>query len=381
MSNVTKPIVLDESFTAFRNQMNGIADDIHTISIKMQPEFPLNSWGEFKTAIKHGYGLKLYPVGTDIQIGTDPLFTVVSHNSEKNPNDPTEPTCTLLAKKRILSLQYDAPEAFYGSENGLDAGTYHFESTADNQWKAVNYQFTLTQPLPAGGQLCISGNQGTDMTSLKVRSYGEVGSSVMIEEVSISEGNGGTGLGKFGVGLNHIQRIGYGSNNYKESAMRQLLNSEALAGEVWLPQTKFDRPPTWAASQRGFLGTLSEDLRNALIAVDVGCRTNTVYEAPDSTCGGTSKQYTVRDKIFLASMQNIGFASESVGEQTNLWDYYVGATDADRIKVDLGGTAGHWWLRSPNPSNAYYVRLVLTSGALGSLDAGYSFGVVPACVI
>lgn len=382
MSNVTKPLVLDESFNAFRNQMNGIADDIHTISIKMQPEFPLNSWSEFKTAIKHGYGQKLYPVGTDIQIGTDPLMTVVAHNVDKNPADPTEYTCTLLAKKRIYTLQFDNREAMYYSEAGLAAGTYWFTATAYSSWTAGDYHFTLTQALPAGGQLCIKDDSGKALTATKIQSFASRESTTAIEEVDIVSGQEGTGLGTWATNvMNHPHRISCGSSNYKESAIRQVLNSEALAGEVWLPQTKFDRPPSWVSSERGFLGTLSEDMRNAIMAVDIGCRTNTVYEAPDSTCGGTSKQYTVRDKIFLASMQNVGFASESVGEQTNLWDYYIGATDADRIKVDLSGNAGIWWLRSPYPSTATNVRFVNPAGSLYNTNAYASYGVVPACVI
>lgn len=380
--SVTKPIVLNDNFTAFRNQLAGMAEDIHTISVKMQPAFPLNSWGEYKTAIKHGYGPRLYPVGSDIQIGNDPLMTVVAHNIDKNPDDPTEPTCTLLAKKRLYTLQFDGREAMYYSEDGLAAGTYWFTATAYSSWTAGAYHFTLTQPLPAGGQLCIKNDAGTALTATKIQSFASRESTAVIEEVSIVSGQEGTGLGTWATSaMNHPHRISYGSNNYKESAIRQFLNSDALAGEVWTPQTKFDRPPSWAASQRGFLGLISEDMANALIAVDIGCRTNTVYEAPDSTCGGTSKQYTVRDKIFLASMQNVGFASESVGEQTNLWDYYVGATDADRIKLDLNGNAGYWWLRSPYPSHAYNVRLVTTAGSLNSTNAYASNGVVPACVI
>ena len=382
MSEVTKPLVKDESFVAFKNLMQDVKNDIHTISVKMQPEFPLNSWAEFRQAIKMGYGPRLYPVGKDVQIGTDPLMTVVSHNSEKNPNDPSEPTCTLLAKKRILTLQFDGREAMYYSEDGLSAGTYWFAATAYSSWAAGAYHFTLTQALPAGGQFCIKADAGTALTSTKIQSFASQLSVTPIEEVDIVSGQEGTGLGTWATNvMNHPHRISYGSNNYKESAIRQVLNSEALAGEVWLPQTKFDRPPSWVSSERGFLGTLSEDMRNAIMAVDIGCRTNTVYEAPDSTCGGTSKQYTVRDKIFLASIQNVGFASESVGEQTNLWDYYIGATDADRIKLDSSGNAGSWWLRSPHPSNAYYVRIVRTAGSLIGSHAYDSYGVVPACVI
>ncbi|MBO5206313.1 MAG: hypothetical protein J6C09_01880, partial [Clostridia bacterium] len=61
--------------------------------------------------------------------------------------------------------------------------------------------------------------------------------------------------------------------------------------------------------------------------------------------------------------------------------YWVGASDADRIKYE-GSTARYWWLRSPYPTDANLVRYVHTSGVLGNhYVADHAHGVVPACCI
>ena len=56
----------------------------------------------------------------------------------------------------------------------------------------------------------------------------------------------------------------YGSNNYKESAIRQLINSDKAAGSVWTPQTNYDRPPNWNTSKAGFLNGLEADFLSAI---------------------------------------------------------------------------------------------------------------------
>ncbi|MBQ7852521.1 MAG: hypothetical protein IJ342_06585, partial [Muribaculaceae bacterium] len=86
------------------------------------------------------------------------------------------------------------------------------------------------------------------------------------------------------------------------------------------------------------------------------------------------------DKVFLQSMTEVfGGVNNGVAEGTQL-EYWVGATNEDRIKYE-NNTARYWWLRSPFPSVANYVRCVNTSGALDNGSAYGAYGVVPACCI
>ena len=377
MSKVTSPILLDNTFKA---KMDALSVGVNAIASAIGGG-NVDTWAEFYAVIKHGYGTRLFPVGSQVTLEGSPTFDVVGHNIYTNQNDPTEPTVTLLSHDRILALQYDSPEAMYYCDTELAAGTYSFTATAYSSWAAGTYNFTLTKAVPAGGQLCLSGQAGTALTSLKMVSYESQTSTTALESVAIASGASGTSLGTWATSaMNHPHRMSYGSNNWKESAMRQFLNSDATQGSVWTPQTKFDRPPSWVSSQNGFLAILPANMVSVLMTSKVGNRTNNVYEAPDSTCGGTGKQYYTEDKIFLASMTEVGLGTEGTADGSVVFPYYVGAENADRIKK-LNGSAGNWWLRSPFPSDASYVRGVSTSGALDHYVANYSFGVAAACTI
>lgn len=161
--------------------------------------------------------------------------------------------------------------------------------------------------------------------------------------------------------------------------MRQFLNSTATAGNVWTPQTKFDRPPTWKTTTAGFLNGLDAELQEVLCDVIVPCGSNNVYEAPDSTVtkGGT---YTVTDKIFLLSNREIGFTSD-IEDGTTVLPYYDGATNADRIKYNASSIAAVWWERTPYSGVADSVRRVVTDGSLGNSGANNAHGLAPACTI
>ena len=161
--------------------------------------------------------------------------------------------------------------------------------------------------------------------------------------------------------------------------MRQFLNSAAAAGNVWTPQTKFDRPPSWMTTTAGFLSGLDAELQEVLCDVTVPCGSNNVYEAPDSTVtkGGI---YTVTDKIFLLSNREIGFTSD-IDDGTTVLPYYDGATNADRIKYNASSVAASWWERTPYSSSACNVRRVYTDGNLYIYNAYYTIDLAPACTI
>ena len=246
-----------------------------------------DSWLTVQKNVRLGRGETLFPVGSQLtlkhSVYGDIVMDVVSHDTVKKYGDESAHTMTLMAHDCIMNLQYDAPEAMYYAATELAAGTYNFTvGAAYSKWAAGTYQFTLTQAVPEGGQICISGNAGTALTSLKVNSCASASSTSVIESAAITSGSGGTSLGTLGTELNHSHRISYGSNNYKESAVRQFLNSDAAAGSVWTPQTYFDRPPTWAGSTAGFLNGCDADFLDAIATAVVKCSANNRYEYPES---------------------------------------------------------------------------------------------------
>lgn len=347
----------------------------------------LTDWASIQTFVRNGIGASRYPVGSQFVMNHSVWGTitwdVVGHDIYKKPGEPNAHTMTLLAHYRDKDgVQFDAPEAMYFAENGLPAGTYHFTATTYSKWTAGDYQFTLANPVPAGGQLKISGDAGTALTSLKMNVYADRITTAVSESVDITAGSEGTMLGTFESELNHPHRMSYGSNNYKESAIRQFLNSADAAGSVWKPQTGFDRPPSWRTFKAGFIAGLPEDFLAVVCEVDVPCKTNPIYEAPDSTTPKNSV-YTVLDKFFLVSQKEVYGSEDNPKDGSVTFPYYEGASNADRIKYYMNNTAnpGHWWVRTPNPSYAVNVRYVDTSGGLNSGNAYYSHGCVPACNI
>ena len=292
----------------------------------------------------------------------------------------------LRVMKAVEQLQFDSQEAFYYASEAMAAGTYYFNvPTTYGQCTAGNYQFTLANAVPAGGRLCFSVvPYSTAITGKAVNVYDSANSTVIAQTATISSGNSGTNLGLLkDVGdtdhpnMNSIHRACFGSNNYAQSNIYQYLKSNKAAGQVWSSSNKFDNPPSWAASQPGFLTKLPQEFIDIVNPVSMKTITNNIFEVNYTK----SSNYTTKEKFWLPSRFQIFGSTEGSDLSEEQWDYYKGASDADRIMFDASGTARGQWLRSPNPGYAHRVRSVLTSGALGNHGAVVTLAVSPACEI
>ena len=361
----------------------------------------IDSWEDIKNAVRLGLGARLFPVGYefttyDSDQSRNIVWVVRGHDHHTAANGRLEHTMTLETKYvysgssgSYVSLVFDATEAFYYAESGLAAGTYHF-TVANQAWYTADngktFQFTLAQAVPAGGQLVLSMTYNATLEGKSVKTYASANSSTVIETATITEGNGGTDLGTTdGTGnMNYMHRSIFGSNNYAQSAARQWLNSAAAAGSVWTPTNKFDRAPSWATSQKGFMHGLPADFLAVVQPAVVPCRTNSVFEVAslDGTVFTTNQVYNLAEKFFLLSRPEIfgDWDSASYKDGTQL-EYYEGLTATERIKRDAAGSARYCWLRSPYPGSAYYERYVSLDGSVYSNIANGAYGVAPACII
>ena len=366
-----------------KEQMDTMNENLGKIAAAVGSQVDISTWEGIQKAVRSGIAKDILPVGSQLAVnhsvyGTR-LFDVVAHDYLKSVHDENAHTMTIQQHDLLPSTQFDAPEAFYYAEAELPAGTYNFTlATAYSSWAEGTYQFTLTNPVPKGGQLAISGYADAAMTARQVRSYANQTTTTATESVAITAGSGGTNLGTFGEGLNHSHRVSYGSNNYKESAMRQFLNSSAAAGSVWTPQTKFDRPPSWQTSLAGYKAGLDQNFLAVVGKVVLPCSANNIYEAPDSSIAKGAK-YTLNDEFYLASRAEI-FGSHDVNDDTVLFPFYEGAGNADRIKY-RDGSAANWWLRTPYSGNAGNVRRVYSDGTVDYGHARNATGLAPACTI
>ena len=363
----------------------------------------VNTWEDIKNAVRLGLGEKLFPVAyefttLDADTTQNIIWVVRTHDYHIAANNKLTHTMTLEAKN-VYSLssgaqkavQYDATEAFYYAEQELAAGTYNI-TIANQAWYTADngktFQFTLATAVPAGGQLVFAMTYNATLEGKSVKSYANKTTTTALETVTLTEGSEGTSLGTTNgssPNVNHMHRAIFGSNNYAQSAVRQWLNSAAVAGSVWTPTNVFDRPASWATSYNGFMHGLPADFLAVVQPAVLACRTNSLFEVEslDGTAFAINQLYNLKvDKFFLLSRPEIfgDWDSASYKDGTQL-EYYNGLTATERIKRDAAGTARNAWLRSPNPSNANSARLDNSSGEVSGSSAYDGYGVAPACII
>ena len=349
------------------------------------------SWANVQALVRAGLHNKVFSIGDQLvcQKGSSNITWDVIGIDHDTPADSQFTHSLTLQLHDCLSstMQYDAPEALYYAASGLSAGTYNFtiQSGYDETYGGgKTYQFTLTQDVPVGGQLTFGWANNTQAVNAKITSYSGATSTTQIEQVSVTEGNGGTSLGTTdgtNTNVNHIHRVRFGSNNPLQSALRQFLNSDKSAGNVWTPQTNFDRPPAWAGNTAGFMSDLDSDFLAVTGKVNKTTALNTV------TDGGGS--VTLDDKFFLLSRSEVYGGLENNINEGSPYPYYKDysnfseaseAADINRIKY-RNGTAQLWWLRSPYAVAANSVRGVSTGGIVSQYSSSGVYGIAPACNI
>lgn len=292
-----------------------------------------------------------------------------------------------------FGVQFDNYEAFYVAENEeLPAGTYSV--TIGTNWgnncvKGTVYNFTLTKPVPVGGQLAgFEKIPDVQVSALKVSSYASNSATEAIETVSIAVGEAGTSLGTLEAAgneqLNSLYRVGYGYNRYGQSAMMQWLNSNKGAGEWWTPQNKYDRAPAELKTKAGFLTGLSEDTLSVIQKIKVTTLLNTVIPA-DREQG----QDITYNKVFLASLEQMFIKPQAPGEGEPFayWKQVSGqATPMEQYKaypnmihyaVENHNSAQGVRLRSAYRGHSYSAWYVSASGNIGGSNAAWTTRCAP----
>ena len=376
--------------TSYKNKTYVPADDIQ--NIQKRNEYPI------KSQISVNYN------------GTNVAFDVLDYDKHDLVDKDTTKTMCVGAHDVINygKIQFCAPQLMYWSKNGLPAGHYKF--TLDHAAYASStqydgtYMFTLTQAIPADGGFRHTniGNhkpsytQG-DVIGNYITTYGARPRRVEVEKsvaVNIWDGTTAcTDLGTFtarsrtyyveddavnGGKRNVITRNYYGSNRWRDSVIRQWLNSDAEAvpssdtatvSNWWKPATVFDRVPG-GAKLAGFLHGLDSEFVAVLGTVEV----KTALCAFDRVDGAT---YDItHDKVWLQSVTEVfDMIINGIADGSQL-AYWVDASDADRIKYE-GSDARYWFLRSTYPNDVINGHGVSSLGAHTVYSAYDKFGVVP----
>lgn len=299
----------------------------------------------------------------------------------------------------VRGCPFDPQEALYDAGAELPAGTYHFTVAGDTWLTSENnkkIQFTLTKPIPAGGQLVYADTEGFNkaLAGQKINTYSGPTSFSAIESVVLSEGEEGTDLGATdGKGqLNHHQRAFRGCGRWKTSMLRQYLNSDKAAGSWWTKQDKWDRASSFINSCPGYLAGFPADFLAVLRPVKVCTARDTV-----ALDGGTDVTYDIFFPISLQQLYAVPQIDGVEGEALAYWkDVAAGCTGLDtsgRFKqygtypdlrvygLNAKSTARHCWLRSAYRGAACSAWLVNASGTVTASYALYGGYCAPACVI
>lgn len=188
-------------------------------------------------------------------------------------------------------------------------------------------------------------------------------------------------------------RKNYGNNRYSYANVLQWLNSNATAGNWYSAKHSADQSPNSTsvvtynpyADLAGFLAMLDDDFVAALLDTTVTVAKNTV------TDGGSYE--TVTAKMHLPSTTEVGLANENgiaegsklalFSDNTSRLAYPTAecVSNSDYTSSSFNTSSSwYWWLRTPYSGYSYYVRYVVTSGALDYGDAFDGLrGVRPLC--
>lgn len=381
MSKNVLNFLSEETFSESASQAN---EYLRAIAAGVGAGYIPKSFKEIQELVRTGRHKQLLHIGDQyscMKSGKELVWDVIGIDNDIPADPQYEHSLTILLHNIYDYVQFDAPEAMYYAEEELPSGTYNVTLTdgwSGGMGNGKTYQFTLSKPVPANGQIVWNGSYNQDPLNYQIKTYSDSTSTVVIESVSPTEGSEGLSLTK----LNNAKRMCYGSNNYKTSAIRQFINSDKVAGSVWIPQHNYDRPPSWASNKNGFLYEMDSDL---LDVVGISKKITANMKSIDG-----DGYYELKDKFFLLSRSEIYANNEySDVNEGDVYPYFKNysdstqpgtSVDSNRIKY-INGNPYWWWLRTPSSGIAYIVRGVYRTGELSGNVAYGTYGLVVACTI
>lgn len=362
-----------------------------------------STWAEVQSITKKGLASSYFSVGDQLVTkfndgNTNYDFPLdVVHTADVELADGTTKHGLFLQSHYALpfATQFSGYRAFLACPSGLNPGTYHVTFGADwtNAKKGAVYQFTLTKQVEKDGRLGgFHQMPDVDPSTWKVYSYAADGKT-LVETVDVISGNAGTDLGTMNLNtrnenLNSMQECAYGHNRWKDSALRQYLNSDQQANYWWSPVDKWDIAPDYLATKNGFLYNFDHDLVARLQPTKIVTYPNT---QTDDTTGNTAD--VTYDKVFLPSLGQAFCANDK--NEGDAWAYYKqlkgDGTPAKQWSYDCKPyvkyllndhkSARYVFLRSANRGDCVNVWLVGADGCVRTWTAINSSACAPALII
>lgn len=363
-----------------------------------------SSWAEVQSIVKKGLASSYFAMGdqlvtkyTDNNNTYDMPFDVVNTGEVTLADGTTKHGLTLQSHYALpFATQFSGYRAFLACPSGLQPGTYHVTLGAD--WgnyakKGAVYQFTLTKTVETNGRLGGFHNMAdADPSTWKVYSYAADGKT-LVETVDVISGNAGTDLGTMNYdtrneNLNSMQECAYGHNRWKDSALRQFLNSDQQANYWWSPVDKWDIAPDYLSNHNGFLYNFDADLVARILPTKIITYPNT--KTDDTT--GTTADVTY-DKVFVPSLSQAFCVPEK--DEGDAWEYYKqlkgdgapakqGSYEGKpyiKYSLDNHKSTRYVYLRSANRGDCYSAWYVNADGYVRTWNAISTFSSAPCLTI
>lgn len=402
MSEITKPILKDETFVEKMDKLNSLVASI----VRENAPTELN-WLMLEEFAHEGVFGDLYSFGdkfTDVwkDVVANKEYSYVwrlNHigdyklaDGEILKNRP----CFQANYAHPFGVQFSQFRAFLACPEGLSAGTYciHFAQGWGDKLKDLDWTFTLTQDVPAGGR--VSGFRtmaDASYTERPVYTHSADGKTI-IETVTATKGTGGTDLGTLAYSrrngnLNSMQETFYGWNRWKTSAIRQYLNSNKGVGEWWKAQDEWDIAPDQLTKYAGFLSGCSEAFIDSIKPVEVKTYVNEVND-------GTKEDYDITyDKVFLPSLDEMYiepyYSGYNEGENHEYWKRrsgretpfkkYTTYPELIHYAMENHSSPQSVRLRSCSRSYANFTYFVLHGGYVGSHYSYHAYRFAPLFVL
>lgn len=340
------------------------------------------------------------------------LFEVVGRNQDTPADEQYSYSLSLISKDVLTynTIPYSPAQALYVVDaevwpNGMPAGTYNITlnhgAYNGGTGQDGTYQFTTTVTIPVGGRIRHS-SMGSYYSAAASYNKKNILSGTFItyddsyntleSGLVTTEGSGGVSLGQttasngaaypLAAHMNYTQRQRYGSNDPRSSVNMMWLNSDdtgATSGEIaswWQPVSEFDMPVK--STLAGWLHGIDPEFLSVIGAV----KKRTAFSVAEGYGYYDEDQLIWQPSMTeMGNGTNNGFVETDPSGTFSVYERYNPLVTTDRIKYQ-GTTARHWWIRSPNPSNAGLPRSVNTSGSLNTNLASTANGVVAGlCII
>ena len=375
MSEVTKPIVLDETYAAAMHKQNALLEVIASSALRTLS----SDWAGLadladSELFGEAYGIGDQFVDTWKDTATNAEYTYpyqLNHigNVELEDGETLSNRPFLQAHyAHPFGVQFSHQRAFLKCPEGLAAGTYYF--TIESSWGSNVSAgdivcFTTTVAVPNGGRVAgMYGAPDQAKSNWKIYTYSADGKTIL-ETITPTFTASGTNLGTIKASvrngdLNSMQETAYGWNRWKTSALRQYLNSAAGVGSWWAAQDEWDIAPDQLTTKAGFLAGCPEAFVEAIKKIKVTTYPNTVY---DDT-GGNTPDITY-DKVFLPSLEQMYCVPQKSGEG-EYHEYWKRRSGATSPLAQYGTYPNIITYAVENHTSPQYVRLRSASRGLAS---------------